>query len=237
MPHVWYAIPSHRDSVNREKTLPLWRNRGFRVAVLIDDPDMKGHAGGLADLEINTRDYRGYPWAVKQLCDEILSRHPDTNVIVTGGDDISPDPRYRAEVLEAKFLERFPDTFGVMQPCGDSYGTRAGVPAAARICGSPWMGREFIRRINGGRGPFWGDYFHFYCDEEMHEVAKALGILWNNYEVNQHHAHWSRDKPRRAAQRPSYLFTAQATWESGQGLFNRRKAAGFPGHEPLPARI
>lgn len=228
-PDVWYAIPSHRDAQeNRAKTLPAWTERGYRVALLVD----RGESWyPEASIVCQTPDYRGYPWAVKHLCDEIFKLVPETDLIVTGGDDILPEPRFTAQEIRRQFLERFPDTFGVMQPCGDPLGTDGdGQTAAARICGSPWMGREFIRRINGGLGPFWPEYFHFYCDEEMHEVAKGLGILWNRPDLTQYHNHWSRDRTKR---RPEYLRKANRNWNEAKALFDTRKAAGFPGSTPL----
>ena len=93
------------------------------------------------------------------------------------------------------------------------------------------MGVEFCRRIYGGRGPFHEEYFHFFCDEELHEVADRLGILWHRSDLIHYHHHWGREgKPR-----PEYLHPARLNWNKAQTLFNERKAAGFPGHEPLEA--
>ena len=46
-------------------------------------------------------------------------------------------------------------TFGVMQPTGDRWGERNGIATIDRIAGSPWMGREFCRRMYHGSGPMY----------------------------------------------------------------------------------
>ena len=129
-----------------------------------------------------------------------------------------------------------------MQPTGDRWMVhKDGTAASDRICGSPWMGREFIERINGGAGPFWPEYFHFFCDEEMKQVAEQLGILWQRRDLTQKHEHWQRPTNDRTvrldATRPAYLAKAhQNAGEAGK-LFKERKAAGFPGSEALPKKV
>ena len=102
--------------------------------------------------------------------------------------------------------------------------------AADRICGSPWLGRTYIERANGGRGPLWEGYRHCYADEELHDVALRDGLLWQRRDLNQHHDHWQR----RGIPRPAYLAHVQKQWRSDRALFEERKAAGFPGSEVLP---
>ena len=84
-------------------------------------------------------------------------------------------------------LARIYSTFGIMQPTGDRWGAdepwaKALFPDAPayidRICGSPWIGREFARRMNEGAGPFHPAYRHMFADEELQCVAKRLGVLW-----------------------------------------------------------
>ena len=104
--------------------------------------------------------------------------------------------------MDGAFIRRF-ETFGVMQATGDRWGenepwARAQFPDAPayidRICGSPWIGREFARRMNQGKGPFWREYFHMFADEELQCVAQRLGVLWQRRDLTHHHEH-----PRRSA--------------------------------------
>jgi hypothetical protein len=135
-------------------------------------------------------------------------------------------------------------TFGVMQPTGDRWGAdedwamRAYPDAPAyidRICGSPWMGREFCLRINGGRGPLWSEYTHMFVDEELQNVAKRLGILWQRRDLIHYHRHWGRSANPSRDDIPSFLaeVNSAAHWMASKELFETRLKAGFPGSEPL----
>lgn len=124
-------------------------------------------------------------------------------------------------------------TFGVMQPTGDRWGDKQGA-YADRVCGSPWIGREFALRINQGRGPLWPEYFHMYEDEELFEVASKCGVLWQRPDLIHLHRHWARERGK-SEDMPEFLKRAnsQEEWRKAKTLFDQRKAAGFPGSEPL----
>ena len=149
-------------------------------------------------------------------------------------------------VAAAKLIEPIRATYGVMQPTGDRWGendaaTWAGKPKSAiidRICGSPWMGREFCRRFNQGYGPLWGDYWHMFADEELHDITEQLGLLWQRRDLKHQHNHWARPRLMRADM-PAWAapINAPEEWERSKKLFNDRKAAGFPGHTPLESTI
>jgi hypothetical protein len=179
---------------------------------------------------------------------QVLERHPETDWIVAAGDDMMPDPQKSADEIAAECSKHFWEigahdaafkpgnpTWGVMQPIGDVF------PGTDRICGSPWMGAEFCKRINGGRGPFWPEYTHMFPDQEMLEVTRKLGILWQRRDLTHFHKwckrigetdQWDGNKPT-----PDFLTEAysQAHWDKYKALFEARKAAGFPGHKPLVA--
>ena len=224
---VVYAIPVAEPPAIANPTLGRWQSLGYKVIIQIDQSnpcknDYDAH-------QVHQCEYRGYPHAVNTLA-EWAVKQMGADIVITGGVDITPEPFKGAQAIASEFMEQFPDTFGVMQPIGDDWMTDSnGIPAAARICGSPWMGREFIRRINGGRGPFWPEYFHFFCDEEMKCVTEKLRILWQRPDLNQRHDHWSRKK----VPRPPHLYPAKANWLDAKDLFLKRKGAGFPGHEPI----
>lgn len=131
-------------------------------------------------------------------------------------------------------------TFGVMQPTGDRWGAdepwaKAMFPDAPayidRICGSPWIGREFARRMNQGKGPFWPEYFHMHADEELQCVAQRMGVLWQRPDLTHFHDHPRRDGISRTPDFAQEIYSAPH-WEASKKLFESRKAADFPGSEP-----
>lgn len=130
--------------------------------------------------------------------------------------------------------------------CPDCHGTgRSAV--IDRICGSPWLGREFCRRMYNGSGPMFNGYYHNFADEELQHVARRLGVLWQRRDLNQEHRHWARQQPFQSGvhtglggdvrNRPHWAekinCPKKSDWVYSQALFNKRRAAGFPGHEPL----
>ncbi len=214
---VWYAIPSANLELCN-KCLAAWRQMGYRTAVLMNERwslDTRR-----PDIFVYRKQYDGYSAALRLLCNHI---DEEADIIITGGDDVYPDPTMTAAEIACQFRERFPDGFGVMQPIGDDY------PGTDRICGSPWMGRRFCETINGGGGPFFREYTHFFCDEEMFEVTRKLGCLWQRKDLVQYHDHWSRN----GGEQQPYHLKHQKTWDVASQLFHKRKLAGFPGHEPL----
>lgn len=258
MSSVWFAVPSKRPPEGAEMCLAEWRKMGYKIALWRDpgDPEIA------CDLLL-VGEYKGYHVAVNTLCREILARDPDAEWIVTGGDDMKPDPHKRAEVIAYECgryfgekqkvyrdeptmytdpdgtshssIGRFPwSTFGVMQPTGDMKAWPES--HVDKICGSPWMGREFCRRMYGGNGPFWHSYYHMYGDEEMHEVCKMLGILWNRADLSHYHHHWIREarEKKQPIICPDFLVKANAAYDIHKPEFAYRKAHNWPGHEPLP---
>ncbi len=218
-PEVWFAIPSANPEKCR-KTLPVWREMGYRVAVLqnwkkADIP---------ADLVVWSDQYPGWPQSINILCRDIVPR--TAPIVVSGGDDMLPDPNVTADRLAAQFLERFPDTFGVMQPVGD------GFMSCQHYCGSPWLGRAFIERMNGGAGPMWGAYTHNWADNELHWVAKGMGVLWQRPDLTHRHDHFTRT----GEAKPDYWKATVAPKDQHDvELFLSRKWQRFPGHQPFGA--
>lgn len=213
---VWYVYPSCNSSRART-ALHAWRQQGYAVAILLD----AGMATVGADLEIYVQHYGGYYHSANRLCRAAVAQ--GAHVVVVGGDDMEPDPIQSADAIAQQFIARFPDTFGVMQPIGDR------LQGTDTICGSPWVGRSFIERGNGGSGPYWPEYGQFYGDEELFRVTTRLGILWQRADLRQRHSHWIRgggptmtDYQQRNGKRH---------WDRDHELFRRRESLGFPGAE------
>lgn len=248
---VWYAIPSARPMAEAEPVLVKWIERGYKVILWRDPPsDLMPEIDWARRLgmTINWGVYPGYARAVNWLCKSILERDPEAEWIVTGGDDVEPDPNKTANEIGAECKWHFhklwthPDwqtdpqsTFGVMQPTGDPWRDVQG-KIIDRIAGSPWMGREFCRRMNGGQGPLWPEYTHCFEDEELQLVAQKLGVFWQRPDLTHLHHHWQRvDDSKHTGKVPAHLIEAhsRAHWDKFKALFEQRRAAGFPGHEPI----
>lgn len=224
---VWFTIPSARPPAEANAALARWRARGYKLAIFRDVGAEPVHA----DLMI-FGEYKGYAAAVNQLCRAVMDADPAASFMVTGGDDVHCISDFAPEVIAAQCEARFGGTLGVMEPTGDRWMVdRNGKCAAERVCIAPWMGREWCRRGYGGKGPLWEGYEHFYCDEEHARVAEKLGILWQRPDLTQYHEHWSRN----GGERPAFLEKARLGWDAAKELFESRQAAGFPGHELLPA--
>ena len=99
-------------------------------------------------------------------------------------------------------------TFGVMQPIGDLKAWPAS--RIDRICGSPWLGREFCRRMYQGNGPFWPEYRHMFDDEELFEVSKRMGVLWQREDLTHRHEHWGRKTLATRADIPPHFIQANS---------------------------
>jgi hypothetical protein len=245
---VWLAIPSAK-APSEWSTIPLWLERGYKVAVFRD-----AGSESLPGVHLEVfGEYRGYAASVNHLARLILKADPDADWIVSGGDDIAPDPKHIPEEIAKQCSdhffeywerrgENFPHkimlsgainrTFGVMQATGDRWMVNPeGLAATERVCESPWMGRSWCERSYSGNGPMCEDYRHFFVDEDLHEVAKKLGVLWHRPDLMHYHHHWSREgKPR-----PPYLTEAKLNWPEALAIFDARKRTGFPGSEPLAA--
>ena len=112
------------------------------------------------------------------------------------------------------------------------FGDRFAGGSIDRICGSAWLGREWCLRINQGKGPLWPEYTHMFSDEELQNVAIKYGVFWQRPDLTHLHNHWGREP---GGQAPEFLKRANssAEWDAYKKLFRERRAAGFPGSEPL----
>jgi hypothetical protein len=77
-----------------------------------------------------------------------------------------------------------------------------------------------------------------YADEELQQVATKLGVFWPRRDLIQRHAHWGRrpgDEFGRIEDCPPFLLQVNNSqhWYESKALFDSRKSAGWPGHEPL----
>jgi hypothetical protein len=253
---VWLCIPSARPAAEIEERLEKWHRQGYKIALWRNGPHRHDPIG--ADSITVTAEYVGWGPSINELSRAVFALDSECDWIVGGGDDTDPDLAHAAEKIARQCSEHFANmpspiksdgstpeawnnpAFGVMQPTGDRWGenepwARAAFPDAPayidRICGSPWIGREFARRVNQGKGPFWREYFHMFADEELQNVAARLGLLWQRRDLIHFHEHPMREgRMATQADWQKEIYSSEH-WQASKTLFESRKAAGFPGSE------
>ena len=243
---VWVVFPSKRSAGEAQLIIDKWHAMGYLVAIWRD----AGDEFILADAGFSGQtEYPGYYECINRLARHVLKRYPETDWIVAAADDTEPDPNHRAEDIARECGRYFGElhdqyrneygegggvtlgpwsTFGVMQPTGDGHGIET-------ICGSPWLGREWCERAYGGVGPTWPFYKHMFGDQDLQEVAKKNGVLWQRPDLTHHHMHWSWQPGHRMPEFAAEV-NSPAHWDKYKRLFSDRQAAGFPGSEPLRVR-
>lgn len=234
MSSVWLTIPSARPDAG---TAGLWKAGGYKIAIWRDQEDAASERFS-ADGLVLVGPYPGYARAVNALVKQVLERDPEAEYCIATGDDTEPDRNYPPAEIARQCTEHFKGTFGVMQPTGDRWADGS----IDRVCGSPWIGREFCRRMYGGKGPYFEEYRHMFLDNEIQEVALKLGVLWQRRDLTHLHKHFCRvgdgvDHDHGRAIMPEFLREANSPehWTKYSRMFEERRAAGFPGHEPIAA--
>jgi len=261
---VWFVVPSKRKLQEAQQCFDAWNERGYKVAVLreaIDGtPDVTylrrthTYLGWARSVNLLVALVMAYDSHAEWIVTGGDDYYPDPT---KRAEEIAKECLVHFGLINGAG----PDlpSFGVMQPTGDRWGETTcpvcrglGGPLESiqcvsckgtmrqatidRIAGSPWMGREFCRRMYHGSGPMYNGYHHNFADEELQNVAIKLGVFWQRRDLMQEHRHWARprgdwaDCPEwaRAINDPRL-----SDWDKSKALFAARKAAGFPGHEPL----
>lgn len=234
---VWVVFPTANPK-RAADALARWSARGYRSAVLVNhgygtcghpdeallqvqDLEMRP----IIDLTIFQVPHLGYYASQNHLAKAVLQY--GARAVVCAGDDMDPDLTHSPAEILAECEAKYPRGIWVMQPCGDPAGKdAAGVPAAARICGSPWLSPKYIDGGYQRRGPYPTDYGHYYGDEELWNVAKEQSILWLRPDLAQLHQHWSfrGEKPLDYQSETTRRF-----WDKDKETFRQRRAAGWPG--------
>lgn len=206
------------------KALAKWRQKGYDVAVAVDGKRgreiVQAHDFTAA---IWTPEYRGYWQSVCALAKYAVNTM-NADIVVAIGDDMDPDPNHDAQTIAAQFQERFPDLYGIMQPCGDRQGSTPGYPPPSeRICGSPWVGRKWVLEAYGGTGGWWPDFYHFYADELLKLTAEAQGVCWMRPDLSHYHYHWAYGH----GPKTEYQVRNQAWWDQDKKLFLKLRERDF----------
>jgi hypothetical protein len=209
---AWFAIPSARPAAEANVVLRKWQDKGYGVALWRDAPDVLISC----DLLL-TGIYPGY-----------AQHDPDCRFIVTGGDDTEPDRARDPDSIIEECEAHFGGTFGVMQPTGDRWADGS----IDRIAGSPWMGREWCERANGGSGPLWPEFTHMFVDQCLMETAMLCGVFWQRRDLIHLHRHFMRKDDGLGVDRinpPAHLvkWNSSAHWAEMQAIYTRLKRCDF----------
>lgn len=251
---VWLCIPARRDLP--ESTIPAWIKAGYKVATCREKH--LGYVGYPAEAQADINipfegEYPGWSICTNLLIHEVMMYDASASWFVCGGDDTFPDPHktpdqialacgryfgtqqklYRQEqtsnILTGDKVGRFNwSTFGIMQPTGDDWRDSKG-KTIERIAGSPWIGREFARRMYHGGGPLYAGFTYSFADEHLQNVAQKLGVFWQRSDLTHEHRHIARDNPNWQAEQPEWTrkLYAREQWDRNKALFERLKAGGF----------
>jgi len=222
---VWMVMPTAAPIEQAQRCARAWVDAGYRLAIATDKATRRVLP---AELVVQHHRYPGYAASVNDLVGQVLACDAKCRVIVAAADDVWPDPGLRAAEIEAQFCEHFGGTMGVMQPSGHADWCEH----ADRLAWSPWLGRKFCLRANGGCGPLWPEYHHLYVDRELRLMAERLGIFWDRPDLTQCHDTWRKRVPR--PPRPAHLEHVAEHTEADALLFAKREATGFPGSELMP---
>jgi len=215
-PNVWMVMPSANEAMCA-RHLPMWRERGYRVAVLQD----VARFGCAADVVVEVERYEGWAASVNRLSRVAIER--GATIVVAAGDDMQPEMGRDAAAIGREFVARFPDGFGVMQPTGET------LMHASNYCGSPWLGRAWCERMYGGAGPLWPGYRHNWADNELYWLARGMDVLWERAELTQRHVHFSVT----GEAKPEYWEkSAERNDCADAWMFVERAWLEFPGHAP-----
>jgi hypothetical protein len=203
------------DIVEANETAKIWQEMGYDTAILTEhEIELPWNLNSYMHIP----EWKGFPHAANQLCRYYGSLY---DIIVIGGNDLYPDQSKTAKEIEAEFKDHFGGTFGIMHPTGDRYG----LIDEAAIC--PWIGAEYIDKAYQGEGPYCEEYYHYFCDGELQDVAIKHNAFWQRPDLSQYHDHWSRNQE----QRPEHLIKAKDCHPADQRTYLNRKAQGFPGSE------
>lgn len=219
----WVLIPTaQRNHVHVQ--LDKWRGRGWKIGLFVDP--------GLCELPRDLLVKAEYPgvWKAWNVLSRAVAAY-GADCVCLAGDDMDPPAQPASEIRE-RYLSQFPDGLGVLQGIGDKQGQLIdGLWNSARICGSPIIGREWIRRAYRGNGPVDARYGSFYADESLLHVARKLGLLQQDEEISIFHRHWSF---RGGYPKQEYHErNNKKDWRADHDLFNESLALGFPEGELL----
>jgi hypothetical protein len=265
---VWFAIPSKRPVSEARSALQAWSEMGYSIAVVREPEDgwiqlatihipTQQYLGWARSVNLLVASIMAYDPAAEWIvtggddylpdqtkrADEIASELTELfggtlGVMQPTGDRWS-EGRCTTCNGTGRLLNLSGRPVGGNHACPDCNGT--GTSAVIdRICGSPWMGREFCRRMYHGAGPLYNGFYHNFADEHLQCVARKLGILWQRRDLIHRHEHWARQQAKTdkhtglggdVRNMPEWAAKindpSSSDWERSKALFAKLKAGGF----------
>ena len=199
-----------------------WIERGYDAMILLDPPNWLVSAEPRLHLIHGPIPFPGYYKVINTLTTAAFDAGAD--VVTCIGDDMLPDPIRTAEDIAQMYLKRFPKGEGILQAVGDAQGEKIGGEwNSQRICGSPTFGRNWFSEGYPYEGGFCSQYRSFYGDEDLQNVAKKKGLLWQELTLKIDHLHWAFGR----SHKQPYHDKAQKNWDEDAKTFQHRKAADF----------
>lgn len=219
--NVYLLLPV-ADFSEATKCAWRWTPLGYKVVYLFDTKTLKNDDPqtlvdqGIIHEFIIVDDYAGWYSSVNFL----MSLYSDSfSWCICAGSDMDPENNKLANDIALECTEHFNGTYGIMQPTGDRWDERNGLAASERICGSPWIGQELVKKCEGKI--FSEEFFHYFSDELLREYAIKDNILWQRKDLTHLHRHPNREHRIK----PGYL---GKTWGSDQKIFNQIKDSWIP---------
>src|SRR3990167_9996919 len=117
---AWPTCNLFRSNQNYRR----WHDLGYKVAVATDLPkDAIGNvAASVPPLVIGR--YEGYYRAMNALAKGLVRMYK-ADVVICAGDGIHPHPGVRGHDIAFAFKNKFPNGYGIMQPCADKWAPSA----------------------------------------------------------------------------------------------------------------
>ena len=175
---MWVVMPTAKPNI---EYLQKWRDKGYEIGLFLD----RGVSvlGDFVPDLLAQGTWTTTPDAWNLLVDMVFRQCKDEKCVLLAADDVYPDSDHTSEDVEADFLKRFPDAFGVVKHTGDSFG-------AQRAIQHPLIGREWRNRF-GFAMPT--GYYHYCTDCELFELANALDCYQENSDVVFYHDHYLKN--------------------------------------------
>ncbi len=201
-----------------QKTFARWDVPGVHFLVTLDkdDPSLP-HYWSFLDGRPNVTIRVGYSRTKVQAINDGVAE-TDWEFLILAADDFLPQRADYATFLRDSLYRAFPDGDGVVWPNDGRVGRALNTTAV--------MGRKYFNRT--GR-IYDTEYVSVFCDDELTEVSKRLGLyVWLDEVVLKHE--WTD-----ATGRDALHLRNESFYDRDSATFKRRRAAGFPVAESLGA--
>lgn len=212
--NIWVSMVSGNAEL-AETNGQKWKDAGFKLFADIEHGKVR-----CADLTV-IRTYDGHPRSSNQAIADCIELGAD--IVLNVNDDMFPINLTTTDLIKAWAFAFGESTLGVMQCAGDMWGGMAW----AAVC--PAVGRDYAKRINGGKGLYWHEYDHYFADQEIRDVAMRCEKYVQHPTLMIYHDHHTRGG-RDGLSEMNREHT-RAKHEHDRRIYEARRSANFPGSE------